>query len=284
MAATVVRRWASARTARTAAPANAAQAGLTPAAEVATNPARVAATVTRTNTGAPAVWATGAARAPASRSAGEEPGSTRYSAAMAASHGSAISAAKRGKARPLAANASRLVRLDTGSSSDAEFARWVQAYTCGLGRAPSCAEVAYTTGVSSTTVASRLSTAVIAEAEANTWTSSRRVGRLLLRAIHVAAGAEQALVVAELGQHEHRGQEADHRPQPLRLGQGRLRGHRPGGDDQSGRRNRRDRLRPAARPYHRPREHGEQGGGRDGLGGGVQDPVLPDVRVGGAAG
>jgi hypothetical protein len=104
---------------------------------------------------------------------------------MAASHGRTISAAKRGKARPLAANASRLVRLDTGSSSDAEFARWVQAYTWGLGRAPSCAEVLYATGVSSTTVASRLSTAVIAEAAANTWASSRRGRPWLLRAIHV---------------------------------------------------------------------------------------------------
>jgi hypothetical protein len=104
---------------------------------------------------------------------------------MAASHGSAISAAKRGNARPLAANASRFVRLETGSSSDAEFARWVQAYTCGLGRAPSCAEVLYTTGVSSTTVASRLSTAVIAEAVANTRASSRRGRPAERRAIHV---------------------------------------------------------------------------------------------------
>ena len=55
---------------------------------------------------------------------------------MATSHGSAISAAKRVKLSPLAANASRLVRLDTGSSNEAVFARWVQAYTCGLGRAP----------------------------------------------------------------------------------------------------------------------------------------------------
>src|SRR5262249_10072970 len=184
MAVTVVRCWARARTARTAAPANAAQAGLTPAAEAATNPARVAATTASTKTGALAGWAAGRARAPASRAAAKNRGRTTYSVAMAASHGRAISAAKRGKARPLAANASRLVRLDTGSSSDAEFARWVQAYTCGLGRAPSSAEVLYTTGVSSTTVASRLSTAVIAEAAANTWASSRRGRPLLLRAIH----------------------------------------------------------------------------------------------------
>ena len=42
---------------------------------------------------------------------------------MATSHGSAISAANRVKVSPLAAKASRLVRLDTGSSSEALFAR-----------------------------------------------------------------------------------------------------------------------------------------------------------------
>jgi hypothetical protein len=85
--------------------------------------------------------------------------------------------------------------------------------------------VLYTTGVSSTTVASRLSTAVIAEAVANTWASSRR-GRGA--PCHPRpAGAEQALAVAELRQHEHGGEEADHRRQTLRLGQSGLRGDRP---------------------------------------------------------
>ena len=134
---------------------------------------------------------------------------------MATSQGSAISAANRVKLRPLAANASRLVRLETGSSSEAVFDRWVQAYTCGLGRAPSRAAVANTTGVSSTTVASRLSTAVIAEASANTWTSSRRGRPAAARAIHGAAGVEQPLVVAQLRQDEHGREEPDHRSQPL---------------------------------------------------------------------
>ena len=102
---------------------------------------------------------------------------------MATSHGSAISAAKRVKLSPLAANASRLVRLDTGSSDEAVFARWVQAYTCGLGRAPSRAAVANTTGVSSTTAASRLSTAVITEARTKTASSSRRGRPAAARAI-----------------------------------------------------------------------------------------------------
>lgn len=103
---------------------------------------------------------------------------------MATSHGSTISAANRVKLRPLAVKASRLVRLETGSSSEAVFDRWVQAYTCGFGRAPIRAAVANTTGVSSTMVASRLSTAVIAEASAKT-AVSRRPGRpAAQRAIH----------------------------------------------------------------------------------------------------
>jgi hypothetical protein len=53
--------------------------------------------------------------------------STRYSTPIAASHGSAISAANRVKLSPLAASASRLVRLETGSSSDAVLDRCVQA-------------------------------------------------------------------------------------------------------------------------------------------------------------
>jgi hypothetical protein len=52
---------------------------------------------------------------------------TRYSTAMAQSQGSVMSAAKPVNDRPDAAKASRLVRLDTGSSCEAEFARCVQA-------------------------------------------------------------------------------------------------------------------------------------------------------------
>ena len=93
---------------------------------------------------------------------------------MTASHGRAISAANRPNARPLTANASRLVRLETGSSSDAELARCAQAYRCGLDRTPSPAAVANTTGVSSTTVVSRLSTAVVSAAVTNTRARSLR--------------------------------------------------------------------------------------------------------------
>src|SRR3954469_11786465 len=79
---------------------------------------------------------------------------TAYSATITASQGSAITPANPRKVSPLAANASRLVKLDTGSSSDAELARCADAYAAGRGRTPVRAAVASTTGVSSTTVAS----------------------------------------------------------------------------------------------------------------------------------
>ena len=103
---------------------------------------------------------------------------------MTPSQGSAISPANRPNDRPLAANARRFVRFDTGSSSDPEFDRCVQAYRCGLARASSLAAVANTTGVSSTTVASRLSTAVVTAATANTRASSRCGRPAAARASH----------------------------------------------------------------------------------------------------
>ncbi len=124
----MARRRASARPASTAAPARAAQAGLTPAAEAPTNPASVRPTTVTVNTGSPAApspasrWVRGPAD-PGLRSDPKNRPNTTYSTPMTASHGRAISAAKCPNASPLAANASRLVRLDTGSSSDAELAR-----------------------------------------------------------------------------------------------------------------------------------------------------------------
>ena len=162
-------------------PANAAQAGLTPAADAPANPASVSARTTSVTTGS-GVPRPGSARLPVFRSEAKNRPNTTYSTAMAASQGTAINAANRPKASPLAANASRLVKLDTGSS-DAELARCVHAYTCGLARASSRAAVANTTGVSSTTVASRLSTAVVTEAMRNTWLRSRPGLPALARAI-----------------------------------------------------------------------------------------------------
>ena len=103
---------------------------------------------------------------------------------MAASQGSAIKPANRPNDSPLAEKARRLVRFDTGSSSDAEFARCVHAYMCGCDRMRNRAAVTKTTGVSSTIVASRLSTAVVTAATAKTCTSRRRGCPRDLLAIH----------------------------------------------------------------------------------------------------
>src|ERR1019366_7399122 len=117
-------RLARPRAASRHAPANAAQAGLSPAKDVITNPASVAATVTSGNSGtgeSAAGW--GRAGGTTARSRLKNRRNARYSIPIAATHGSAISPAKCVSVIPATEYASRLVRLDTGSSSDAEFAR-----------------------------------------------------------------------------------------------------------------------------------------------------------------
>ncbi len=89
------------------------------------NPARVAASTTRAYLGAGPGGGGSAARP--FRSRAKKNRKITYSTATTAIHGTAISAANPAKLSPLAANASRFVRLETGSSSDAELARWVQA-------------------------------------------------------------------------------------------------------------------------------------------------------------
>src|SRR4051812_39509579 len=163
------------RTASASAPAAATHTGASPTSELSAKPASVATTTPSAKRGT----GTAAARtarfdAGASRSDPNARASTIHSTASAVSHGSAMSAAKRVNDRPLRSNASRLVRFDTGRSSDALLARWGQAYTCGRALILSRAAVANTTGVSRRTVASRLSTAVVPAAAANTIASSRR--------------------------------------------------------------------------------------------------------------
>ena len=70
-----------------------------------------------------------------------------------------------------------------------------------------------------------------------------------------ASGAEQALVVAQPGQHEHRGEEPDDRQQPAHLGGGLVPGDHAECDQQAGRGHRGDGLGPAARADHRESEH-----------------------------
>ena len=100
------------------APAQAAKAGLMPAVEATTKPASVHATVTSANSGVrggSAVVGAALRRPGRWRRSGAR---RRYSTAMAASQSTAVRAAKRVKLTPLAANASRLVRLETGNSRE----------------------------------------------------------------------------------------------------------------------------------------------------------------------
>jgi len=66
--------------------------------------------------------------APALRSVRKYRLAAAYSAPIAASHGNAIKAANRPNDSPLAEKASRLVRLETGSSSDAQFSPFAAAH------------------------------------------------------------------------------------------------------------------------------------------------------------
>src|SRR6266550_2672247 len=125
----VTLRWLNARSPSSIAPASAAQAGFTPANDVPTNPASVAATAASVKTGTPTRFGGATPADGGPRSAANTQRKTAYSTKIAISHGNDISAVNRTNESPRAAKASRLVRLDTGSSSDAEFARWVHAYT-----------------------------------------------------------------------------------------------------------------------------------------------------------
>lgn len=177
---------------------------------------------------------------------------------QAASHGRAISSANRPNATLLAVNASRLVRFETGSSSDPEFARCVQAYTWGLARTPSRVAVANTTGVSSTTVASSDSTAVTAarDSENLRQQTARPASRPARHPF--PAGTEQAVGRTQLRQHQHCREKPDDRPELARLSDRRTGRDGPGHDDQYRGRDRRHSFRPVTRPDHRPCQYDSQ--------------------------
>ncbi len=188
-----------------------------------------------------------------------------YSTAITATQGAAISPAKLTKVSPAADIANRLVRFDTGSSSEPALARWVQAYACGFGRTPILDAVANTTGVSSTTVASSDRTAVTAEASTKTKTSSRWASPLALGGHQGAGVAEQAVGVAELADHQHGGQEGHHREQVLDLGPGLVPAEGAGEQHDQGGGYGGHRLGQPAGPDHGEAEHHDQHRNRDHL-------------------
>ena len=118
-----VSRRVSARTPSTTAPASAAQAGEKPSIDATANPASVRASTTSTNTGTLAVSVAGSGCGSTRGPSRKANAATGIRSATAASHAGAITAVKWRNDRPAAENASRLVRLDTGRSSDAVLAR-----------------------------------------------------------------------------------------------------------------------------------------------------------------
>lgn len=83
--------------------------------------------MTSANSGSSGGSPTAREEAPAAMSRAKKRRNTRYSAPMATSQGSTISAANRVKLSPLVVNASRLVRLETGSRREAVLERCVHA-------------------------------------------------------------------------------------------------------------------------------------------------------------
>ena len=91
------------------------------------NPASVSPTTSNGNRGSGVASGVARCRCGRRRSVAKKRVNATHSTAMTTSVGSSISAAKCTNERPLAWNASRFVRLETGSSSEAELARWAHA-------------------------------------------------------------------------------------------------------------------------------------------------------------
>ena len=145
------------------------QNGSTPACEATTKPTSISASTTsgvRAAVGASRSGGTG--RAGPRRSSRKSRRSATYSTASTTADTGAIRAAKPAKVRWRCGRASRLVRLETGSSREAELAIRNEEYADGQGDACTASAAPTTTGISSTTVASRLSTAVTRAASTKT--------------------------------------------------------------------------------------------------------------------
>ena len=252
----VLRRWASARTPSTTAPASAAQAGDRPSSEVTAKPTSVSASTTRTNTGS------SHRRAERQLAGGPRPGrggstsaTPTYSTATASSHGARHHGAEVGERQPGGAERQQVGQVGHRQQQRRRVGQVRGGVDVRPGRNAAVSRaVASTTGVSSTTVASRLRTAVVAAAITNTCPSSRR-GLARAGARHRRSGrVEQALVVAQAGQHQHRGEERDHRKHVAHLGSGLAERHRTDRDQDARRRYRRHRFGPPARPrrWRRP--------------------------------
>ena len=183
------------------------------------NPTRVRARTTRTNTGIcaslghlPALRRTDRSRAKSQRS-------SRNSTAMAASQGSVITAAKCRNDSPAAVNASRLVRFDTGNSSDAVFARCAVAYACGLAGTASerCRREHHGRQQHDRRIQAQDRRGRRRDDEHH---RQQTLGAACTDPCHRhPGGVKQALVIAQSRQHQDCGEKADDRKQPVHLGE-----------------------------------------------------------------
>ena len=199
------------RTTSASAPAAATHTGAIPASELSAKPTSVAATTPMANRGRTtrscARRASGADR-PGRRSRANARLSTSHSTASATSHGSAISAAKRGERQP-----ARLERQQVREVRDRQQQRRaVGQVRAGVdvrpARAPAAARRSRTRpGVSRTTVASRLSTAVVAggDGEHHREQPARAAARALRH--RRAERLEQPGLAAAVGEDEQRREE-----------------------------------------------------------------------------
>src|SRR3954468_3454960 len=120
---TVLRPRARACTPSTTAPASRAHAGDNPNSDATANPMSVNASTTSANTGIGTSSASTSCVGATDRSRAKTQRSNRNSMPITASQGSVMTAVKWTNDSPAAPNANRFVRLDTGSSSEALFAR-----------------------------------------------------------------------------------------------------------------------------------------------------------------
>ena len=161
-------------------PASAAHAGEKPSSDVTANPTSVRPSTTSTNTGTPHRLGdrlgVRLARPDRARKANAATGIRRR---PPTSHGGAITAVKWRNDSPAARERQQVGQVGHRQQQRRGVGQMRGGIRVRSRRNPSARAVASTTGVSSTTVASRLSTAVVAAAMTNTFASSVRAARRL---------------------------------------------------------------------------------------------------------
>ena len=188
-----------------------------------------------------------------------------HSATHTSTQGSTISPVNRPKDSPDALNASRLVRFDTGSSSEPLLASRVQAYSCGRLTTPSAAVVVRTTGVQQ--YDGRIQGQGGGDGRGERDDESEQPLRTALRQGGGASAevVEDACLGAEVTEDEDRREEADGRTDASKSVAGGVDRNDFERDDEDGGRHRGDGLAQPAGTQHREGECADQQHERDDL-------------------